>query len=497
MGYTDQKLQSALDINAIKNSMPAENSRKPPTIIIRSESGDEDSRVQLLVKIVKTEILLNIFLVLLLAVALYVSFVMRFDILKYFNQKTRPVDLQTDQSTEKMDGLSLDFRVVAAEPQLSAGESTPVVYITRHGFDIGRAFQTGPSGKLTAYGRLKNEIMGFLPYWAIPKLDQIDTRAVTSISYFGLEVDSSGEVIKYDTNRRPIEAWTYLQKDKNLENFIKKAQNSKIRVYLTLKAFNQDNIVALTTTPAAREQFIASALYLLNSKSLDGINLDFEYIGTPIRAVRDGFSVLVIDLYKAMKAQNPNSILTIDTFIDAASATRIHDIPVLAQNSDGLVIMGYDFRTPQSSVPGPIAPMEGAGLSIKGLMTSYLDKAPSEKLILAVPYYGYDWPVKQVGSGFEVSGVKQQVNVVAYGELANTISSTRILWDENAQVPWYTYQDSATSQTRVVYFENVRSLGIKYDFAKQNKLQGVAIWALGFDGQRTELAQTLIDKFSQ
>lgn len=505
MSNTDQKIQSPIDVNDLRSSMMANKpgSAPVPTIIIRSsDEGEGDpqnqGRIKKLEKIVKTEILLNVLLVLVLVVFLYVSFVLRFDILKYFNKDAVFPDARPGESTDgKTDGVDLNFRVVAAEKN-PAGEPSSALYVTKHGVDLDKVFQASPAGKLTAHGRFKNEIMGFLPYWAVPKLDQIDTKTITSISYFGLEVDGSGEVIKYDTSKRPLEAWTYLQKDKGLEGLIRKVKNNKLKLYLTLKCFNQSNIVALTTSPKAREQFITSALYLMSSKSFDGLNIDFEYIGTPDKKVRDGFSALMIDLNNAMKAQYSDSVLTIDTFVDAASATRIHDIPVLAANSDGLVIMGYDFHTPNSSRPGPVVPMEGSGLSIKGLMASYLDKAPADKLILAVPYYGYDWPVAKLGSGgYEVSGVEQQVNVLAYAEIADATKNARILWDENAQVPWYSYQDPKTKVQRVVYFENVRSLGIKYDYVKQNKLQGVAIWALGFDGKRAELGQTLIDKFAE
>lgn len=500
----DPNLQKQIDVTEIKNSMPS----KPgltPTIIIQSQpgpGGGNPDQEKFLKRIIKTEILLNALLVLILVVSLYVGFVLRFDIQKYFDKNSATVaqpETTGDKTTNgKTSDINLGFRVVeAAEKQPSPEEDSPNIYITQHGVNLDQVFMAAPSGKLTIYGQFKNEIMGFLPYWAIPRIDQINTQILTSISYFGLEVDGNGEIIKYDTNRQPIDAWVYLQKDKGLKSLFQKSQNNKLKIYLTLKCFNQDNIIRLTTSEKSREKFISSALYLMNSQALDGLNIDFEYIGTPSKQVRDGFSALIINLNKAMKAEYPHSVLTIDTFVDAASATRIHDVPVLAENSDGLVIMGYDFHTPASSVPGPVAPMEGQGLSIKGLMASYLDKAPAGKLILAVPYYGYDWPVKQVGSGFEVSGTRQEVKIVPYGEIMAATRDTKILWDENAQVPWYIYQDSQTKQSRVVYFENVRSLSTKYEFAKQKRLGGVAIWALGFDGTQTELGQTLIDKFAE
>ena len=485
---TDPSQPEVVDINRIKNSIPK---GRVPNIIIQSVKDEAtEVKMQGLEKLVRREILFNVLLVLLLLVTIYVSLVLRLDILKFFNRKVAPA---LPQTTSVNDNLDISFRVVAAEPGL-----LPPVYINKQGINLDTAFQdSSSSARLTAYGRLTQEVIGFLPYWIVPKIDAVDIRAVTSISYFGLEVDGNGNIIKNDILGKPIEAWTYLEKDKNLEKFISKAKQNKLKVYLTLKNFNQDNIVALTTSEKARQNFITNAVFLMNSRSIDGLNIDFEYIGTPEKRVKDGFSTLIIDLYRIMKNEYPNSVLTIDTFVDAASANRIHDIPVLAQNSDGLIIMGYDFHTPNSAVAGPVAPFEGAGLSIKGLMASYLDKAPANKLILAVPYYGYDWPVQQGNNILSVTGVKQEVNVLPYETIANNTKNSGILWDETAQSPWYSYQDPQTQQKRVVYFENVRSLGIKYDFVKQKKMQGVALWALGFDGKRVELNQTLIDKFAE
>lgn len=481
---TNPPQREVVDINEIKSSTPQ---GRVPSVMI--QSVNDEAKIEGLQKLVRREILFNILLVLLLLVTIYVSLVLRLDILKFLNRKVVPAVSQTGSSVS--DNLDFSFRVIAAEPG-----SLPPVYISRQGVNLDTIFQdSSSSARLTKYGKLKNEVIGFLPYWIVPKIDAIDTRAVTSISYFGLEVDGNGNIIKNDILGKQIEAWAYFEKDKNLEKFIKKAKQSKLKIYLTLKVFNQDNIVALTTSEKARKNFIANAVFLMNSRSLDGLNIDFEYIGTPQKQVKDGFSTLIIDLYKAMKNEYPNSVLTIDTFVDAASADRIHDIPVLAQNSDGLVIMGYDFHTPNSAVAGPVAPFEGSGLSIKGLMASYLDKAPAEKLILAVPYYGYDWPVLE--GSMSVDGVKQQVNILSYEAIANNTKNSGILWDEAAQTPWYSYEDPQTKQRRVVYFENVRSLGVKYDFVKQKKMQGVALWALGFDGKRTELNQTLVDKFAE
>lgn len=371
------------------------------------------------------------------------------------------------------------------------------LFINAQSVDIDNTFrQPADKIQLTINGPLKKRVFGFLPYWAFHKIDDIDIRLLTDISYFGLDTDANGNIIKNDAQGRLLPGWNTLERDPQFGKFLAKARKNKTKVHLTIKCFNQSDIVKLTASQEARENFINNAIYLLNSKSFDGINLDFEYIGTPSKAVTDGFSLLVIDLNKEMKRQYPNAELTIDTFVDAASATRINDVPVLAQNSDALVIMGYDFHTPGSAIVGPVAPFEGYGNSLSGLMSSYLEKAPAEKLILAVPYYGYDWPVINVNKNAAVVGGRADVRILSYAEASEISRGKQIFWDEDAKTPWFAYID-ASKRTRVVHFENTRSLGIKYDYVNQKNLAGIGIWALGFDGLKKDLEQLIADKFSK
>ncbi|MCL4415334.1 MAG: glycosyl hydrolase family 18 protein, partial [Actinobacteria bacterium] len=114
---------------------------------------------------------------------------------------------------------------------------------------------------------------------------------------------------------------------------------------------------------------------------------------------------------------------------------------------------------------------------------NYLEKIPAEKIILAVPYYGYDWPKNSSAS------------ILSYSEIANSSKNSKISWDETTQTPFYNYSDDNDVE-HVVHFDNVRSLGIKYDFVNKKDLKGIGIWALGYDGQNQELKKLIVDKFS-
>ena len=434
----------------------------------------QDRKLSTLEKIVKVGIIVNLFIG--VAIAAVILFLI-----------TRKDSTIIPIATNELEKIQ-ERVVIAAE------ENPAPVFINEQSIDVEKAFEF-PAGNIrfTSSGQVKKEIFGFLPYWVMSKLDEINIKLLTTVSYFGLEADKNGNIIKNDSGGGATSAWFYFQSS-IFDNFVKKAHSNRIKVVVTLKCFNQSNIISLVTSPVARTNFVNNALFLVNSKNLDGVNIDFEYIGEPTKEVRDGFSLLMIELNRELKRENPDLRLTIDTFVDGASNTRIHDSEVVAQHSDGLVIMGYDFHTPQSGAAGPVAPMEGYGNSIVGLLGSYLEKVPPEKLILAVPYYGYDWPVSEAGKNATVTGGRADVKIIPYAQIADATKNTQIQWDENARTPWYSYRDS--SGIRVVHFENTRSLASKYDFINEKNLGGVGIWALGFDGKREELLQLLADKFT-
>ncbi len=70
-----------------------------------------------------------------------------------------------------------------------------------------------------------------------------------------------------------------------------------------------------------------------------------------------------------------------------------------------------------------------------------------------------------------------------------------ILWDDQSQTPWYRYFE--TSEWHHVWFDTDTSLGLKYNLAETNALQGVGIWALGYDGAYSELWNELRKRYGQ
>jgi len=364
----------------------------------------------------------------------------------------------------------------------------PVVYANHKSVDANRLFSFPTSDITLKYsGRPQKEVFGFFPYWMIGVHDKISIDSYTTIALFGLTSDSRGNIIASTSDE--IDGGWAMWNDKRLDSFIARAHKKRVQVVLTIKSFNNEDIETLVLSNQAQKKFISNAVQLINLKSLDGINIDFEYIGTPDTTVTEGFTRLIANLNSEMKRQIPGSQLTIDTYLKSGGMRDLFDIQLLEEHVDAIVVMGYDVHTPNGT-PGAVIPMEGPS-SVVGFMQSYLERVSPKKLILALPYYGYDWPVK------EEDREAHPPKAIPYAEIASFANKSNITWDETTQTPSYSYIDPESNVGRIVHFENPRSIGLKYDYINRKNLKGAGVWAMGYEGNNLELEQVLIDKFAQ
>ena len=126
-------------------------------------------------------------------------------------------------------------------------------------------------------------------------------------------------------------------------------------------------------------------------------------------------------------------------------------------------------------------------------MLDYLNKTnfQADKLILGVPYYGFEWASSSNAVGANTSGTG---SAKFYSEIEGLAQSYGKLWHSSSQTPWYNYNNNGWNQG---WYDDSLSLSLKYDFALFNNLKGVGIWALGYDDGRPELWDLLYNKFGE
>ncbi len=218
----------------------------------------------------------------------------------------------------------------------------------------------------------------------------------------------------------------------------------------------------------------------MSAKNLDGINIDFEGKGSKDQS---GLDTLVAAVSSAMHHANPHWQVTMDTYASSAGdPSGFYDIPGLNPSVDGFFVMAYDMDNPKT--PTPTAPLTGAGFTDLDAVQQYAAVVSPSKVILGVPYYGYDWPTAGPGLGDPATGPPTPLS---YSQIVAT--GGHVYWDPVTQTPWTSYQ--VGTQWHQTFFDNPTSLALKAQLANTYHLAGVGIWALGMEGDTPAMQAAL------
>ena len=104
--------------------------------------------------------------------------------------------------------------------------------------------------------------------------------------------------------------------------------------------------------------------------------------------------------------------------------------------------------------------------------SSAVTAIPSNKILMGIPNYGYDWtlPYQRGTRATTVSNVGA-VDIAAR-------EGAEIQYDVISQAPFFNYYDDNGKQ-HVVWFEDARSIKAKLQLANEFRLNGVSYWTLG------------------
>jgi spore germination protein YaaH len=347
-------------------------------------------------------------------------------------------------------------------------------------------------------------IYGYLPYWTLDAIEHLQLDKLTDIAYFALRINESGKIRTLDSDGNIEPGYNKWKNSEELDELIKDSKANNVRFALTIISHEDDVTEKFLNCRTCWDTLLNDIIKELDSKGIKDLNMDFELAEAEAGDMALKYSQLVNFLNRNLDDKFGNSYVVTATLPDSGFRTKITDIESLSRASDALFIMAYDFHRPTSDNAGPVAPINGKGIhseyDIQTMLDDYLKKAPANKLILGVPYYGYNWLVESTDPnskriagtdelGFSMSQSYADVSKVRLEH------NPEIKWDQHGLVPYFTYFDEEKGTSRQVYYENADSLKVKYDLAINSGMGGVGIWALGFDGGYQELWDLLGNKF--
>jgi hypothetical protein len=176
----------------------------------------------------------------------------------------------------------------------------------------------------------------------------------------------------------------------------------------------------------------------------------------------------------ALRAADANWQITMDTYASSASSNAgFYDIGALAPSVDAFFVMSYSLNL--AAPPSADSALTSQMFSDQTAVREYLAVVPPSKVILGLPYFGYDWPTN--GNGPNAAAVGGATTVAA-GQIE--ARGGPLYWDATTDTAWTSYQ--VGSQWHESFFDNASSLYMAAQLAASNQLAGDGIWALGMDG---------------
>ena len=212
---------------------------------------------------------------------------------------------------------------------------------------------------------------------------------------------------------------------------------------------------------------------MVKEYNADGVNFDFEWIRdtNSINGLQN--KILLESLLKKIDSKN-DCIISICVDNGVTGANKAWYNSNINQYVDSVYLCAYDYSTPwNNKYTGPNSPFNDKTrfdvVESVSLVSKYYDK---NKIILGLPFYGYDFKTtsKSTGSKFQD---------YSYIDLKDTKTRYENIWDSKSNTPWYRYKSGRYYHQ--VWYDDSRSLRLKIDYAKSQKLGGVGFWALGME----------------
>ena len=280
-----------------------------------------------------------------------------------------------------------------------------------------------------------------------------------------------------------------------------------LKVHISVGGYGEGGFSDMANDPVLRAAFVADVCDWLETRDLDGIDIDWEYPvgpswGQEIKSRpedRQNYISLLQDLRDALDTlgEETGKQHCLSSAVPASSwfVTR-NDVRAAAEIVDRLKIMAYDYYGDWSNRTGHYANLytnsrESNGWSTDSAVRAYLKAGVApEKIMLGVGFYGYVW--KNVAQGnypatpglFQSGTSDGSLSWTAIKAYLKSGSGYKRYWDSAATAPflyngsrWVSYTDH----------EQIRALA---NYVKEKNLGGAFVWEYGHD-MGAELLQTL------
>ena len=309
-------------------------------------------------------------------------------------------------------------------------------------------------------------VIGYYPQWVQANLtpENIDSDIITHVIHAFAWPDNDGNILSYD-------------------NMISETITNKIhekggKILLSFGGWgNSWGFSSSTASTDSRSVFINNIISTCEDYGYDGVDIDWEHPSNTVE--KNNLNDFIFELKTALNDRHPDWLISMAIPISNWSGQH-YDLEYLSQYIDFFNAMTYDFHGSWSNHAGHNAPLypspnndPDGSVSIGINYLVNIRNIPVEKVNLGLAFYGKEYNSSNINQSF--SG---EVSTKTYSEYASLIDNGwDYNWDPLGQVPFL----MNTAQDKIITIEDSLSISLKCQYARQNNLGGMMIWALSYD----------------
>ncbi|EDV25172.1 uncharacterized protein TRIADDRAFT_25812 [Trichoplax adhaerens] len=240
------------------------------------------------------------------------------------------------------------------------------------------------------------------------------------------------------------------------------------------------------------DQWIKDKVKMIKTKFLDGINFDIEQSIPIISPEANDLIKFVNQTTTAIHSAFPGSLVTFDaSYWPQCTIGHCYKNVAISKIVDFVITMNYDEEG--SLIASANSPFRNTVYSIHAYKKA---GAQMSKIVTAQPWYGYNYRCLGILIDDICHGLITRRNVkwniqgnddsskssIEYGEIEKYLNSNKTSgskWSNSSQSPYFNYKD-AKGAIHQVWYDNPKSLSIKYSYAIKSGIRGIGMWSTDF-----------------
>ena len=252
------------------------------------------------------------------------------------------------------------------------------------------------------------------------------------------------------------------------KDYVDSAHAMGLQVWGVLDDFNYNNetganlsVYNVLSSTTKRQRLAQSITDTALSLGLDGINLDFERLGSD-----SGIHFVQFLRELSVLCRSNGLVLSVDNYVPF-NFNDYYRLDIQGQVADYVIIMGYDEHWHGSGDPGSVASID----YVSDGLDRTLEEVPAEKVVNALPFYTILWKIE----GAEVTD--------EYLTLRNTADfmnrmNVETTWQESTCQNYAEWTSGEV--TYKIWLEDADSISVKLNVMSAKGIGGVAVWRLGY-----------------